>query len=176
MGTISIERTESFEAGADRLWQILADEFTDVASWASSIDHSKANADAMVRIDGAPAGGRVCEIPGVGVTDERFIRFDVENKSFAYSVNGGKMPGFVQDLQSAWSVEAMGPQQARVTFTVSANATASERPQRPPRRQPKARHRLSIPSMPPRTPEDSTRPASRNAPTVRPRRSCRRPA
>jgi hypothetical protein len=121
MGTISIERTESFEASADRLWQILADEFTNVASWASSIDHSKANADAMNHIDGAPAGGRVCEIPGFGVTDERFIRFDAENKSFAYSVKAGKMPGFVRDFQSAWSVEAIGPHQARVTFTVSAN-------------------------------------------------------
>jgi hypothetical protein len=123
MGAISVERTESFEASADRLWQILADEFTDIASWASGIDRSKANADATILIDGAPSGGRVCEVPGFGVTDERFTRFDAENKSFAYSVKAGKTPGFVKDFQSAWSVEAIGAQQARVTFTVSANAT-----------------------------------------------------
>lgn len=123
MGTISVEKTESFEASADRLWQILAEEFTDIASWASSIDQSRANADATNRIDGAPTGGRVCEIPGFGETDERFVRFDVENKSFAYSVDAAKNPSFVKDLQSAWSVEEIGPYQSRVTFAISANAT-----------------------------------------------------
>lgn len=86
MGTIRVERIESIEASADRLWQILADEFTEVASWASTIDHSKANADAPTRIDGASTGGRVCEIPGFGVTDERFIRFDTHRHPVPSSV------------------------------------------------------------------------------------------
>ena len=121
MGAIVITKTDTIDADADHVWRILAEEFDDVDAWASSVDHSEHNARATNTPEGAPAG-RLCTVPGFGVTDERMTRFDVEERSFAFSVEAEKIPGFFTDMESAWSVEPVGPGRARVTTRVAGNA------------------------------------------------------
>ena len=96
MGAITIDKTDTINASAERVWEILSDEFADVGSWASVVDHSQAHTKAAAPA-GATAGGRTCEVPGFGFTDERFTRYDEANKTFSFSVEAEKIPGLLQE-------------------------------------------------------------------------------
>jgi ribosome-associated toxin RatA of RatAB toxin-antitoxin module len=123
MGTIKVEKTDTINASADKLWHILSDEFTDVGKWASSVDYSEANAAATDVPAGAEVGGRTCEVPGFGFTDERFTRYDEANKTFSFSVEAEKIPGFFKNMESTWKVVPLGPETSRVTTRVAGEAT-----------------------------------------------------
>jgi len=99
MGAITIDKTDTINASADRVWEILSDEFTDVGSWASAVDHSEAH-DKAPAPAGASTGRRTCQVPGFGFTDERFTRFDAANKTFSFSVDAEKIPDFFQNMES----------------------------------------------------------------------------
>lgn len=122
MGAIDITKTDTINADADELWRILSEEFEDVSNWASSVDHSEANHQATNTPEGAPAG-RLCTVPGFGITDERMTRFDDTERSFAFAVEAEKIPSFFRNMESAWRVEPIGPGRSRVTTKVSGNAT-----------------------------------------------------
>jgi hypothetical protein len=72
----------------------LSDDFTDISSWARNVANSEAN-DSVETL--AVGGGRVCEVPGFGFTDERFTRYDEANKTFSFSVEAEKIPGRTAD-------------------------------------------------------------------------------
>lgn len=122
MGAIDITKTDTINADAAEVWRILSEEFEDVSKWASSVNHSEANQNATDTPEGAPAG-RLCAVPGFGITDERMTRFDDTERSFAFSVEAEKIPSFFRNMESAWSVEPIGPGRSRVTTTVSGTAT-----------------------------------------------------
>lgn len=121
MGAIKISKTETVNADADHIWRILSEEFDSVDNWASSVNHSEMNDGATNTPEGAPPG-RVCTVPGFGVTDERMTRYDDAERSFAFSVEAEKIPGFFTNMESAWSVEPIAPGRSRVTTKVSGNA------------------------------------------------------
>lgn len=123
MGAISISKTDTINASAERLWEILSDEFTDVGLWASGVDHSGTNAEATEVPDGAQVGGRTCEVPGFGFTDERFTRYDAANKTFSFSVDAAKIPSFFKNLESTWKVDPLGPSSAKATTEITGEAT-----------------------------------------------------
>ena len=122
MGAIAITKTDIVHADPDHVWRILSEEFDDVDNWASSVNHSEANDQATNTPEGAPAG-RLCTVPGFGITDERMTRFNDAERSFAFSVEAEKIPSFFRNMESAWSVEPIGPGRSRVTTKVSGNAT-----------------------------------------------------
>ena len=121
MGAINISKTETVNADADHIWRILSEEFDSVDGWASSVNHSEMNTKATNTPEGAPPG-RLCTVPGFGVTDERMTRYDDAERSFAFSVDAEKIPGFFTNMESAWRVEPIGPGRSRVTTKVSGNA------------------------------------------------------
>ena len=122
MGAITITKTDTIDASAARIWEILSDEFTDVAGWASSVDHSEAH-DKATAPAGATVGGRTCEVPGFGFTDERFTRYDEANKTFSFSVDAEKIPDFFKNLESTWKVVPTGPNTSEVTTKIAGEAT-----------------------------------------------------
>lgn len=123
MGKIEITETETVNASADRLWEILSDDFLSVSTWASTVDSSEANPAAVPARAGAATGGRLCEVPGFGQTDERITRHDADNKSIAYSVAAKKIPGFVKGMENTWTVRATGDSRSTVSIRLSADAT-----------------------------------------------------
>ena len=122
MGAISIDKTDTINASADRIWEILSDGFADIGTWASAVDHSEAHTKAAAPA-GATAGGRTCEVPGFGFTDERFTHYDEANKTFSFSVEAEKIPGFFKNMASTWKVVATGPETSRVTTKIAGEAT-----------------------------------------------------
>jgi hypothetical protein len=120
MGNIAITKTDTINTSAERVWEILSGEFTDISSWARNVAHSKARESADTL---AVGGGRVCEVPGFGLTDERFTRYDESNKTFSFSVEAEKIPGFFKNMESTWKVVPTGPNKSVVSTKIAGNAT-----------------------------------------------------
>ena len=121
MGKIDIRRDTTIDLTVEELWRILSDGFSDVGSWASLVNWSKPNPEAIDTLDGAPTGGRICDVPGFGLTDERIIRFDVESHTIGYGVIAEKIPGFVSNVQNIWSLREAGPEATRVSLNLTAD-------------------------------------------------------
>lgn len=122
MGAITIDKTDTINASADRVWEILSNGFADVGSWASAVDHSEAH-DKAAAPAGAAVGGRTCEVPGFGFTDERFTRYDDGNKTFSFSIEAEKIPDFFKNMESTWKVVPTGPNTSEVTTKIAGEAT-----------------------------------------------------
>lgn len=120
MENIAITKTDTINTSAERVWEILSDEFTDISSWARNVVNSEANDSAETL---AVGGGRVCEVPGFGFTDERFTRYDEANKTFSFSVEAEKIPGFFKNMESTWKVVPTGPNKSVVSTKIAGNAT-----------------------------------------------------
>ncbi len=121
MGKIEVTRETTIDVTVEELWQILSGGFTDVGTWASLVNWSKPNPQATEVLDGAPTGGRICDVPGFGRTDERIVRFDVESHTIGYSVTAEKIPGFVSPLQNIWNLREAGPGAPRATMNLTAH-------------------------------------------------------
>ena len=105
--SLSIKKRFTVDASPDRIWSIMIDDFEGVAHWVSGLDWSGPNAKATAYPDGT-AGGRVCDVPGFGLTDERLVKYDPEKRTFAYSVEAEKIPSFVQNLTNTWRLTPVG--------------------------------------------------------------------
>lgn len=123
MGKIDITKTITVNAPADRLWEILSDDFLSVSTWASTVDSSEANPAAAPALPGAVTGGRLCEVPGFGQTDERITCHDAATRTIAYSVAAKKIPGFVKGMENTWTVDAASDDQSTVSVRMAADAT-----------------------------------------------------
>ena len=117
---IEVSKKATFNVSADRLWSILADEFDKVGEWASGIDSSGPNPSA-VALEGAPMGGRVCQVPGFGDIDETFTSFNAENRSFAFAATATKIPSFVNNLTNHTSVKALGSEKSELQLKLTAD-------------------------------------------------------
>ena len=117
--TFEIKKQFTIDASTDRVWDILVDQFDDVADWATGVTRSVPHPETTVYPDGT-SGGRVCEVIGFGATDERLVHYDRERREFGYSVDAEKIPGFVQNLTNHWRLTAVGTS-TRVDMHVTAD-------------------------------------------------------
>ncbi len=122
MGQLNISKTTTIDTSADKLWTILADQFTDVGSWSSSVASSGPNQAANIVLDGAPVGGRICEVPGFGSTDERLTHFDADKKTFTYSLTADKIPRFVTGMRNTWTLTSQPGGKTLVGSQIRGNA------------------------------------------------------
>jgi len=120
MTTIEKRDSITIDASAESLWRILADQFVDISQWASGVLSSKPNPEAPIGPDGSPTGGRVCDVKGVGLTDERIVAFDPERGIIGYSITAKGLPSFVTSMSNTWTVKAKGPGRALVSMRIEA--------------------------------------------------------
>ena len=73
--TLEINKQLAIDAPVERVWSILADDFEHVYDWATGLESSDPNPKAPRQADGN-AGGRVCEAPGFGFSDERVVAYE----------------------------------------------------------------------------------------------------
>lgn len=106
---MSLEVTKQFtiDADADELFTKLTTEFTQVGKWVSGIQSSDVNPKYGPVADGV-AGGRVCEVDGFGTLDEQLVQYEPDNRTFAYTAEAEKIPGFVHDLKNQWTLRPVG--------------------------------------------------------------------
>jgi hypothetical protein len=112
---------DTVTAPADSIWRILSDDFLDVSEWAGGVTSSKANPATPSGFNGSPHGGRVCDVDGMGPTDERIVAFDAGQRTLSYTLSAKKIPFFVESMTSTWSVLPGGDDsESRVSLTVTA--------------------------------------------------------
>ncbi len=106
---MSLEVTKQFtvDTDADELFVKLTTEFTEVGSWVSGIQSSGPNPKYAPVADGV-AGGRICEVDGFGTLDEQLVHYEPAKRTFAYTAEAEKIPGFVNDLKNQWTLQPVG--------------------------------------------------------------------
>lgn len=108
--SLSINNEFVIDGTTSQVWDVMVDRFEHVSDWASGITSSGPNPAATTMVNGAPTGGRVCDVPGFGKLDERLVLHEPEQRRFAYTADAEKIPGFVQNLRNDWQLIPKGSQ------------------------------------------------------------------
>ncbi|NEQ48121.1 MAG: hypothetical protein F6K00_33135 [Leptolyngbya sp. SIOISBB] len=98
---MQLKQQFTVNASADRLWEIMGQDFAHVSHWASSIHASQARQTGIVP-QGASCSGRVCTT-SMGEFKEQILKYDERKKMVAYDAKGDKMPFFVRQIENSWT-------------------------------------------------------------------------
>ncbi len=97
---MQVKRELTINASADKLWQIIGEDYNNVGDWTSEVPSSKPNPD-------LPAGeGRVCSTSGFGDAKETITEYDERRRALSYVAEVEKMPFFVRQMGNSWRIEA----------------------------------------------------------------------
>ncbi len=108
MTTVRKSAKTMIAASPEVVWAALDAQFLDISAWAGGVKSSVANPATPTGMNGSAYGGRICDVDGVGVTDERIIDFNADNRTLTYSVHSDGLPSFVTGLQNTWTVRSDG--------------------------------------------------------------------
>jgi len=121
MKKIDIKELAVLSVGADKAWEVVGPNFINIAAWGRGINKSWKNEDAEIRFDGAPAGGRFCDLGKFGIADERILHYDQQAKEITWSAKVAAFPGFLSNLQNALSVEAIDENSCQISSNITAD-------------------------------------------------------
>ena len=109
---MQLTRTTMVNASADKVWQILGDDFNNVSNWASAVIDSTAIPD-------QPEGsGRVCNVKGFGQVTESIYHYDDNNRELSFILAGGKVPFFMRKIDNTWGVTPKGENRSELQVNV----------------------------------------------------------
>ena len=112
-----ITTTRVVKAPRSTVWRVVADEFGEVAKWASVI--SENTIEGADDADGLLGAARTCFIPGFGSSvSERVTVYDEEAGQFEYEVLEGAPP-FATKATSAWTVTAIDDETTKIVSTLT---------------------------------------------------------
>lgn len=118
MTTVTRTSTTPIKASPEAVWKELDAGFLEISAWAGGVRSSVANPATPEGSNGSTHGGRICDVEGVGETDERLIAFDAEARTMTYSVRASGLPFFVDRLENTWTVSDDGPGGASVDVEI----------------------------------------------------------
>lgn len=121
---MEIKKTMKINQSVDKLWEIMATDYTKVAKWTSILHASKNNDEVKTKLEGAPAGGRVCTAPGFGDIKETITHYDERKKHFRYDADISSMPFFVKAIANNWSFRSLGAKSTEVTMRMELDLNA----------------------------------------------------
>ena len=120
MTTVRKSSTTMIAAPPEEVWAQFDAQFLDISGWAGGVKSSRANPATPTGVNGSTHGGRICDVHGVGVTDERIVDFDALNRTLTYSVRSDGLPSFVTSLQNTWTVRSDGETGSLVDVEIAA--------------------------------------------------------
>ena len=97
----------NINASADRLWEILVDDFDQISKWTAAVYTSGPNPDLPV------GDGRVCETT-IGNNVEEMTHRDQQNGTFTYHVIPEKAPFFLNGIDHTWTIKPTGENMSQV--------------------------------------------------------------
>ena len=110
---MKIQTILDIDAPASAVWQVLGEQFGEVAEWSTTIEKSSLDrplGEGAVRTCDIKAFGPV---PAGQITEE-LTRFDRSSRSLTFVVRSG-IPGFMRFVENAWTVEALDDGRSRAT-------------------------------------------------------------
>lgn len=123
MGKIDIRESIEVQVEAERAWEIIGPNFLSIDKWGRGISKSWENETATKSIEGAPAGGRFCDLGKFGIVDERILHYNDSNREISWSASIDKLPGFLKNLQNDLKVEVIDSNSCRVSTNITADLT-----------------------------------------------------
>ena len=123
MGKLDVKESIEINTPSAKAWDIIGPNFVNIGDWGRGITKSWKNEDVTTSIEGAPAGGRFCEVGKFGLADEKIIHYNEQNKEISWSAVISKMPGFVKNLQNELKVETITEDTCRVSTNITADLT-----------------------------------------------------
>ena len=121
---MEIKKSITVDQSIDKVWEIMATDYTRVGEWTSAINVSKPNDEVKTKLQDAPAGGRVCTAPGFGDVKETITRYDESKKAFSYKADISSMPFFVKGIANNWSFRPLGPNKTEVNMKIDLDLNA----------------------------------------------------
>ncbi len=123
MVKLDIKESIEINTPSAKAWDIIGPNFANIGDWGRGINKSWKNEDVKISIEGAPAGGRFCDLGKFGFADEKIIHYNEQNKEISWIASISKMPSFVKNLENELKVETISEDTGRVTTNISANLT-----------------------------------------------------
>ncbi|MEM8889594.1 MAG: SRPBCC family protein [Bacteroidota bacterium] len=99
------------EKSVSACWAVLGDQFTEIYTWASQVNH--ASGDGEAGINGAACDIRSCDVSGIGKIEEELIAFDPARYHLAYNVTKG-LPDMMKAAQNSWTLIPISENRTRV--------------------------------------------------------------
>ena len=121
MKKLNIKQSVEAKTNVANAWEIIGPNFITISFWGRGILKSYNNDSLKPKFDGAPAGGRYCEINGFGKLDEKIIHYSEKDYEISWSAEGEKLPKFVSGLQNEIKIEKIDDNTCRITSHISAN-------------------------------------------------------
>jgi len=121
MGKLNIKQSIEIKTSAEKAWEIIGPNFLNITEWAPGIYKSWNNDSVPTTFEGAPAGGRFCDLGKFGNADEQIIHYDQVQKEITWSAKIDKIPSFLVDLQNALKVESISENSCRVSTNITAD-------------------------------------------------------
>ena len=123
MGKLDIKESIEINTSAESAWEIVGPNFLNIADWGPGINKSWNNESVPITYEGAPAGGRFCDLGKFGTADERIVHFNQADKEISWSAKIDKMPGFLKGLKNALKVEEISENSCLVSTNITADLT-----------------------------------------------------
>ena len=120
MKMLDVKLSKEINTSAEKVWDILGTNFLTISEWGGGILSSVRNPNVPVNFEGAPAGGRVCDVKGLGKINETILHFSNDKREITWSAESPKIPGFVKGLQNAFYIEDLGGNKCKVTSNLTA--------------------------------------------------------
>ena len=105
---MEVNQQITIKVSADKLWQILGNDFGEVQQWASRMLESRYDETL------GSMGGRKVTTVEYGEANETLYVFDETRRELAYRVQGDNTPPMLSDITTGWRIEAQGDEQAVV--------------------------------------------------------------
>ncbi|MEQ9188341.1 MAG: SRPBCC family protein [Cryomorphaceae bacterium] len=122
MGKVDIRQSIEINVSANKAWEVIGPNFLNIADWGRGVKKSWNNEALKANHDGAPAGGRFCDLGTYGIVEESILHYDRTGREITWSAKSDKLPGFIKNLQNALKVEALDANTCRATTNITADA------------------------------------------------------
>ena len=119
MGKLDINQSIEIDTSAEKAWEIIGPNFVNIADWGRGVNKSWNNESVPASLEGAPAGGRFCDLGKFGKADEQILHYNQAQKEITWSAKIDKMPGFLTSLQNALKVEEISENSCRASTKAS---------------------------------------------------------
>lgn len=121
MRKLDVKVSREINATAEQVWQILGPNFLTISEWGGGILSSVNNPEMKIVFDGAPAGGRICNVKGFGDFHEKILHYSDAKREITWSADSPKIPGFVSGLQNAFQIKDTGHGKSIITSNLTSD-------------------------------------------------------
>lgn len=123
MGKLDIKELIEINTSAEKAWELVGPNFVNIEDWGTGVIKSWSHESAPVTFEGAPAGGRFCDLGKLGKIEELIVHYDQVQKEITYSAKSDKIPSFIVGLQNALKVEEISDNSCRISTNMTADLT-----------------------------------------------------